>query len=281
MTGRIIVEAEVEARHVVTLGAGFASQHGCGEEHSQQHARNTTPRHLSTPPHDNARALRHASRLRAWQNFVANCGGRSERTKAALYNGECCPGDTNLNAHRMALANIPTRAYQAAQQPDPKRHNRPAQRGRAKYALLLLVLLLAFALTVLMFYPGYITGDAGYVYAEAKAWRFGDWQSPAMGVIWRIVDPLAPGSLSMFLLTVTLYWLGFGALAFIALRSSISLALLTLLLAFTPPAFILLALIWRDILFGVIWLAAAVLAFAAAEWHRWNSCLIARCSRFV
>jgi len=170
----------------------------------------------------------------------------------------------------MALASIPTRAYPKRHNSlDPKRHNSPAQSGRAKYTLLLLVLLLAFALTVLMFYPGYITADAGYVYAEAKAWRFGDWQSPVMGVIWRIVDPLAPGSLSMFLLTVTLYWLGFGGLALIALRSSICLALLTLSLAFTPPAFILLALIWRDILFGVIWLAAAVLAFAAAERHRW------------
>jgi hypothetical protein len=143
-------------------------------------------------------------------------------------------------------------------------HNAEVRRRRAAYTLLLL-LAVGFGLTVLVFYPGYITVDAGYVYADAKAWHFGDWQSPAMAVLWRIIDPIAPGSLSMFLLTAASYWLGFGLLAFIALRSSIWLGLATLLLAFTPPAFFFVGLIWRDVLFGVIWLLGGVLAFAAAE----------------
>jgi len=37
------------------------------------------------------------------------------------------------------------------------------------------------------------------------------------------------------------------------------------LLAFTPPAFFFVGMIWRDVLFAVTWLAAAVLAFAAAD----------------
>ena len=108
----------------------------------------------------------------------------------------------------------------------------------AAFALLLL-LAAGFGFSVLVLYPGYITVDARYVYAEAKAWHFGDWQSPAMGVLWRMIDPIAPGSLSMFLLTVALYWLGFGTLAFVALRSSAWLAFATPLLAFSPPAFFL------------------------------------------
>jgi hypothetical protein len=147
---------------------------------------------------------------------------------------------------------------------DPIWHKDEVQRRRAAYALLLL-LAVSFGLTVLVLYPGYITVDARYVYADAKAWHFGDWQSPAMGVLWRFIDPIAPGSLSMFLLTATLYWFGFGLLAFIALRSSIWLGLATPLLAFTPPAFFFVGLIWRDVLFGVIWLVGGVLAFAAAE----------------
>jgi hypothetical protein len=150
---------------------------------------------------------------------------------------------------------------------DPNWHKIEAPPEAAKYALLLL-LALAFGLTVLVFYPGYITADAGYVYAEARAWHFGDWQSPAMGVLWRLVDPVAPGSASMFLLTITLYWLGFGTLAFIALRGSTLLGLVTPVLAFTPPAFFFLALIWRDILFGVIWLLAGVLALLATHCKR-------------
>ena len=41
-----------------------------------------------------------------------------------------------------------------------------------------------FALTVLVFHPGYATVDAQYVYAEAKAWRFGDWHAGgAAGIV--------------------------------------------------------------------------------------------------
>ncbi|TMJ38537.1 MAG: hypothetical protein E6G86_15755, partial [Alphaproteobacteria bacterium] len=121
-----------------------------------------------------------------------------------------------------------------------------------------------FALTVLVFYPGYSTADARYVYADAIAWRFGDWQSPAMAVLWRLIDPIAPGSASMFLLTASLYWPAFGILAFLAGRRSAWLALATPFVALVPPAFFFVGMVWRDVLFGVVWLAAAVLAFFAA-----------------
>ena len=94
---------------------------------------------------------------------------------------------------------------------------------------------------------------------------FGDWQSPVMAALWRLIDPIAPGSLSMFLLTATLYWLGFGLLALIAVRRVAWLGLVTPLLAFAPPAFFFVGMVWRDILFGVVWLVAAVLALAGAE----------------
>src|SRR6516162_6949370 len=127
--------------------------------------------------------------------------------------------------------------------------------------VVLLIVAASFAATVLVFYPGYSTADARYVYADALAWDFGDWQSPAMGVLWRLIDPLAPGSLSMFLLTAALYWLAFGMLALIIARRSVWLGLLTPLAAFAPPAFFFVGMIWRDVLFGVVWLTAAVLAF--------------------
>jgi hypothetical protein len=142
-------------------------------------------------------------------------------------------------------------------------HKAPS-RQRASL-LVLLTLAAAYALTVLVFYPGYSTVDARYVYADAMAWHFGDWQSPAMVMLWRLVDPIAPGAASMFLLTATLYWLAFGTLALVAARRSVGLGLATVLLAFMPPAFFFVGMIWRDVLFAVIWLAAAVLAFAAAD----------------
>jgi hypothetical protein len=85
-----------------------------------------------------------------------------------------------------------------------------------------------------------------------------------MAVLWRLIEPIAPGSASMFLLTAALYWASFVILAYVALRYSRWLAFLALALAFTPPAFFFLGLIWRDVQFGVIWLFAGAVALAAA-----------------
>src|SRR5262245_50459278 len=137
--------------------------------------------------------------------------------------------------------------------------------SRQRASLLVLGMVAAgYALTVLVFYPGYSTADARYVYADAMAWRFGDWQSPAMAVLWRLIDPIAPGAASMFLLTAALYWLAFGTLALVAARRSVWLGLATALLAFMPPAFFFVGMIWRDVLFAVILIVAAVLVFAAS-----------------
>ena len=122
-----------------------------------------------------------------------------------------------------------------------------------------------FGLTVLALYPGYLTNDATYVHSYIQDWQLGDWQSPLMTMLWWLIDPIAPGSGSMFLLIVTLYWLGFGLFALIVARRSAALACLVPLLALTPPAFILLSMIWRDILFSGVWLVAAALAYAVAE----------------
>src|SRR5258707_2492911 len=109
----------------------------------------------------------------------------------------------------------------------------PAQSRRRWCAVL--VAAAGFGLTVLVFYPGYSTADARYVYADAMAWHFGDWQSPAMAVLWRLIDPIAPGSPSMFLLTAALYWLAFGLLAFLAARRSLLLGLAGALVPLLAP----------------------------------------------
>jgi hypothetical protein len=122
-----------------------------------------------------------------------------------------------------------------------------------------------FALTLLVLFPGYLTNDATYVYQFMQDWRFGDWQSPLMSMLWRLVDPIAPGPGSMFLLFATLYWLGFTAVALTIARRFAALALLVPLLALVPPAFMLLGMIWRDVLFAVVWLLAAATVYWASD----------------
>ena len=105
-----------------------------------------------------------------------------------------------------------------ARPPAPTASNRdsPVDRAGAPFrrnVIILLLLAAGYALTILVFQPGYPTLDARYVYTDAKTWTFADWQSPVMTLLWWLIDPLAPGAWSMFLLIASLYWLGFGILA--------------------------------------------------------------------
>ncbi len=125
--------------------------------------------------------------------------------------------------------------------------------------------LAGFGLTVMCLFPGYLTNDATYVHGYITDWHLGDWQSPVMTMLWWLIDPIAPGSGSMFLLTVILYWLGFGIIGLTVARRSAALALVVPLMGLTPPAFILLSMIWRDILLSATWLLAAAIVYAVAD----------------
>ena len=136
---------------------------------------------------------------------------------------------------------------------------------RRPYVAVAVLIAAGYGLTLAVFYPGIMTYDAKFIYEDIAKGMLGDWQSPVMTVLWGAIDPIAPGPGSMFLLIAASYWLGFGLLAFAMARRSSRLALLLPLLALTPPAFVFVGIIWRDMLFATTWLLAAVIVFAAAE----------------
>jgi len=121
------------------------------------------------------------------------------------------------------------------------------------------------AVTILVFYPGYLTRDATFVRNYVETWHLGDWQSPLMTIVWWLIDPISPGTGSMFLLISALYWLGFAIAALAVARRSGGLAIAVVLLALAPPAFMFLAMIWRDILFGTAWLLAAAIIYFVTD----------------
>jgi hypothetical protein len=137
---------------------------------------------------------------------------------------------------------------------------------RCPLAVAVAVLLAAgFGLTLLIFYPGIMTFDAKFVYEDIAKDTWGDWQSPVMAWLWRLIDPIAPGAGSMFLLIATTYWLGFGILSLLLASRGKAGALLLPLLAMTPPALAFAGIIWRDVLLATCWLLAAAVAFAVSE----------------
>jgi len=144
-----------------------------------------------------------------------------------------------------------------------------APQARRLVAPAAMLLLIGFVLTLLIFYPGIMTFDSKYLHEYAIKGTMGDWQSPVMVRLWALIDPVAPGAGSMFLLIATTYWLGFGLLSLTLATRGREVALLLPLLAITPPALALAGVIWRDVLFATCWLLAVSLAFAAAGGRRW------------
>jgi hypothetical protein len=136
--------------------------------------------------------------------------------------------------------------------------------ARFLMASVVMLLVIGFVLTLLIFYPGIMTFDSKYLYEYAVKGTMGDWQSPVMVRLWALIDPVAPGPGSMFLLIAATYWLGFGLLSLTLASRGKMIALLLPLLAVTPPALTLVGVIWRDVLFATCWLLASSLAFAAA-----------------
>jgi hypothetical protein len=145
--------------------------------------------------------------------------------------------------------------------------SRPEQASLPRTLLISVVTLLAagFGLTLLIFYPGVMTYDAKFVYEDIAKGAMGDWQSPVMVWLWGLIDPIAAGAGSMFLLIATTYWLGFGVLSLALASRGKAGALLLPLLAMTPPALAFAGIIWRDVLLATCWLLAAAIAFALTE----------------
>jgi len=151
---------------------------------------------------------------------------------------------------------------------DPRAPDPPAATTKASTGAMLAIAAMTaagFALTLVVFYPGYMTNDATFIYQYTLERRYGDWQSPLMTILWGLIDPLAPGSASIFLFVATVYWLAFAVIALTVVRRSRWLGLAVPLLALMPPAFVFLAMIWRDVLFAVVWLFAGAIVYAATE----------------
>src|SRR5580704_9863194 len=97
--------------------------------------------------------------------------------------------------------------------PTPGMSMSPRAEHHVMVGVVAALLIAGYGLTLWIFYPGIMTYDAKFVYEDIAKGTLGDWQSPVMVWLWRVIDPITPGAGSMFLLTATAYWLGFALLS--------------------------------------------------------------------
>jgi hypothetical protein len=116
-----------------------------------------------------------------------------------------------------------------------------------------------------VFFPGIMNWDSRYVYTYVNDFDYGDWQPPVYSVLWWVTERIAPGSTGMFLLFMVLFWSAVALLAAHVARHSPWRAVLVAALALSPPVFVILGVLWRDVFLAASWLLAVALALTSLD----------------
>ncbi len=106
---------------------------------------------------------------------------------------------------------------------------------------------LGVGLTLLLFYPGYMSMDSAYQWWQARHDSYDPVHPPLMSMIWRICDQIYSGPGGMFVLQITLIWTALAAFVSALDRPPWQKCLIVLLLGFWPPLFGLSLHIWKDL----------------------------------
>jgi len=80
-------------------------------------------------------------------------------------------------------------------------------------------MLAGWALTLAVYRPGFAMYDTLVQYRQVVSGRYDDWHPPAMARLWAALTWIAPGQAPLFVVQMTLYWLGFALLALALARN--------------------------------------------------------------
>jgi len=117
------------------------------------------------------------------------------------------------------------------------------------------------------FYPGYMSYDSISQLTQARTYVFNDHQPVIMALIWHFLDQnIFRGPAPILFLNGLAFWLAL----FLILKTFLTRArwrsFFTLLIGFTPPLFVYLGIIWKDVMCGSFMLLAFALWLSA-----WNT----------
>jgi dolichol-phosphate mannosyltransferase len=130
------------------------------------------------------------------------------------------------------------------------------------------LMLLGFIISILSFFPGWMSNDSLLQYREARAGQFNDWHPVLMAWWWRKLDQLYAGPALFLMQNLLLYWGAWGLLANAARKEAGKWAYLLPLVGLWPALFFLLGEIWKDIAFACCLFMAWAILINAWYWER-------------
>ena len=134
---------------------------------------------------------------------------------------------------------------------------------RGLSAGLVFILIALWWLTYLTFYPGLVTHDSIAQYREAATGQYTNISPPLMAAIWAVLNKVENGTVPIFILQITLYWLSFGTLALYFMFTGRRAAVLLPFAGLFPILFAFSGVIWKDVLLATAWgLGSTLFLFA-------------------
>lgn len=117
-----------------------------------------------------------------------------------------------------------------------------------------------FVITYLAYAPGLMTPDGRDQFEQATTGHFVDVHPPIMAWLWSQTNSVIPGPQGLFLLLITLYWVGFFLLIRYLLIVSTTRAIIACVLPFSPILFNFVGTLWKDVLvFGCFLVATGII----------------------
>lgn len=135
-----------------------------------------------------------------------------------------------------------------------------------------LAALIGIAISLWLFYPGYLSWDSAYAWYQARHGQYDGSQPPMLAMLWHALLPFWPGPGGVFVLQIVLLWSALAAVASALPRSARRQAGLVLALGFWPPLFGLAPHLWKDLwtLIGFAWAIAFALREQRAPHRAWR-----------
>lgn len=110
--------------------------------------------------------------------------------------------------------------------------------------------LLGFVISILAFFPGWLSPDSIAQYGDGREGYFRDWHPVLMAWWWSKLDRLYTGPALFLLQNLMLYWGAWGMIALAARRWFGRSAYLVLLCGFWPGLLFPMGQIWKDVAFA-------------------------------
>lgn len=142
------------------------------------------------------------------------------------------------------------------------------RRDPGAFPPLLVAVATGLALTLYLFWPGFLTWDSLVQLRQARSGVIENAHPPIMAHLWRITDRWLPGPAGMLLFHASAYWSGLALLSTLVSRSGSVRLAWTLCIGCFPPTFWLLPTVWKDNGFVACALLCAGLTFAELPGRR-------------